>query len=100
VTNTHEMKAGKLCPNCRSSRVHRSHRRKGFDRMLCAIGGQIQRCHDCRARQAWFGSAGFLLPTTGVTGGRLTSLVLLGSTSLVFFLFIWWMISRFTELAG
>jgi hypothetical protein len=68
--------------------------------MMCAIGGEIRRCHDCRARQAWFGSSCFLLPTKGVTRGRLTSAALLGSTFLVCFVFIWWMISRFTELAG
>jgi hypothetical protein len=63
---------------------------------MCAIGGEIRRCHDCRARQVWFGSSGFLLRTRG----RLTSAALLGSTFLVCFVFIWWMISRFTELAG
>jgi len=68
--------------------------------VLCAIGGEIRRCHDCRARQAWFRAAAFLLPTTGVTGARLTALILLGSTSIMCFLFIWWMIARFTELAG
>jgi hypothetical protein len=80
--------------------VHRSHRKSGYERLLCVIGGEIRRCHDCRARQAWFGSKGILLPTKGVAGGRLGSLALLGSASIVCFLFIWWMISRFTELAG
>jgi hypothetical protein len=63
------------------------------------MGAEIRRCHDCRARQAWFHASGFLLPAA-VTGGRLTSIALLGSTFLMCFLLIWWMISRFTELAG
>jgi hypothetical protein len=67
---------------------------------MCAIGGEVRRCHDCRSRQAWFRSAGLSLPTEGVARERLTSLALLGSTFLVCFLFIWWMISRFTDLAG
>jgi hypothetical protein len=40
------------------------------------------------------------MPTEGVTGGRLRSMALLWSTFVVCFLFIWWIISRFTELAG
>jgi hypothetical protein len=80
--------------------VYRSHRRSGFERVLSTIGGEIRRCHDCRTRQAWFRSVGMPIPTEGVTGGRLTSVALLGSTFLVCFLFIWWMISRFTALAG
>lgn len=88
------------CTKCGSARVHRSHRRGAFTRFLCAIGGQIRRCHDCRRRQVWFRSISFALPTEDLAGERLTSVALLGSTFLVCLLFIWWMISRFTELAG
>jgi len=80
--------------------VHRSHRKGALERALCAMGGEIRRCHDCRSRQAWLGSAGFPLATEGVTRGRLWSLTLQASTFAVCFLFIWWIISRFTELAG
>lgn len=100
MINTSRATDEKHCPKCRSTRVHRSHRRSAYERMLCAIGGEIRRCHDCRARQAWFHSSGFLMPTAGVTGGRIGTLALLLSTFLVCFLFIWWMIARFTELAG
>ena len=88
----------KHCPNCQSTRIHRSHRKSSFDRMLCAIGGEIRRCHDCRSRQVWFRSNGFPLPDS--FGGGLTTLALLGSAFLLCLLFIWWMITRFRELAG
>jgi predicted RNA-binding Zn-ribbon protein involved in translation (DUF1610 family) len=94
------MATQKHCPACGSARVHRSHRRGGFERMLCSIGVEIRRCHDCRSRQAWLRSARLSLPTEGVASKRLTSIALLGSTFAVCLLFIWWMISRFTELAG
>jgi hypothetical protein len=80
--------------------VHRSHRKSGTERLLSLIGGEIRRCHDCRVRQVWFGALGYCLKTEGVTGGRLRSIAMLGSTFVLCFLFIWWMITRFTELAG
>src|SRR5487761_2172943 len=89
----------KQCPRCKSGRLHRSHRKTALDRILCAMGGEIRRCHDCRARQVWFGGVVLLLPTEGMHGG-LASALLLGAAFLGSFLFIWWMISRFTELAG
>ncbi len=88
------------CPKCGSGRVHRSHRRSGLERVLGVIGAEIRRCHDCRTRQAWFSSVGVALPGEGAAGDRLTTVAVLGSTFLMCFLFIWWMISRFTELAG
>ncbi|MEQ1884625.1 MAG: hypothetical protein ABL967_06145 [Bryobacteraceae bacterium] len=45
----------KHCPKCGSVRVHRSRRRGPMERLLSALGASICRCHDCRARQAWFG---------------------------------------------
>ena len=89
----------KHCPKCHSARVHRSHRKNQFDRMMCAFRGEIRRCHDCRSRQIWFGPFAFMLPAEGMPGG-FGSLLVLGLTFLVCFLFIWWMISRFTGLAG
>lgn len=89
----------KHCPRCHSGRVHRSHRQTNRDRILCAIGGEIRRCHDCRSRQVWFRGLSLLLPTEGMHGG-LVSAMLIGAAFLASFLFIWWMISRFTELAG
>jgi len=71
-----------------------------MERALCATGGEIRRCHDCRSRQAWLGSIGLPLPAEGVTRGRFWSLTLQASTFVACFLFIWWIISRFTELAG
>jgi predicted RNA-binding Zn-ribbon protein involved in translation (DUF1610 family) len=43
------------CPKCGSVRVHRSRRRGPVERLLTWFGANICRCHDCRARQAWFG---------------------------------------------
>ena len=88
------------CPKCGSARVHRSHRRGGFTRWFCAIGGEIRRCHDCRSRRAWFGSVRFSLPKEDyLAGERATSLAMV-STVIACFLLIWWMISRLTALAG
>lgn len=89
----------KQCPRCASRRVHRSHRKNVFDRFLGAIGGEIRRCHDCRSRQVWFGSRGFLLGKEGMPGAFASAALAL-FTALVCFLFIWWMISRFTEITG
>jgi hypothetical protein len=89
----------KHCPKCQSARVHRSHRKNSFDRTLCAVGGEIRRCHDCRSRQIWFGPLGLTLPTHGASGG-LASVLLVLSTLVVSVFFVWWMISRFRELAG
>jgi hypothetical protein len=68
--------------------------------VLCAIGGEVRRCHDCRVRQVWFGPAAFRLPGDDAAAERLTSVAVGGSAFVVCFLVIWWMISRFTELAG
>jgi len=64
------------------------------------MGGEILRCHQCRSRHAWVHSVAFSLPEKGVARGRVVSLAMLGSTFLVCFFFLWWMISRFAELAG
>jgi predicted RNA-binding Zn-ribbon protein involved in translation (DUF1610 family) len=48
------------CPRCGSDRVHRSHRRNVFERLLASAGAQINRCQDCRMRQPWF--LGYPLP--------------------------------------
>jgi len=93
-------RAEKRCPNCLSVRVHKSHRRNRLERLLCALGVEIRRCHDCRCRQAWFLKLGLPIPTEGVGGGRVASKALLFSSFLLCFALIWWMISRFTELAG
>jgi hypothetical protein len=88
------------CPKCGSPRVHRSHRRSGLERALCAIGAEVRRCHDCRARQAWLRSRAIRLPAEAASPGQLTNTALLGSSFIACLLLIWWMISRFTELTG
>jgi len=46
--------AAAVCPKCKSTRVHRSHRRGLQDRVFSLLGGQLRRCHDCRTRQVGF----------------------------------------------
>lgn len=39
-----------ICPNCKSQDVSRSHRRKGFERLISFFGIYPFRCFDCRNR--------------------------------------------------
>ena len=88
------------CPKCGSVRVHRSRRRGMLDASLNAMGADILRCHDCRARQAWFGVTPLRLRGTQGDGPALTGVVLFATGSVVCVLLIWWMISRYTDLSG
>ncbi len=90
----------KSCPRCRSSRVHRSHRRAALDRLLHVLGAEIRRCHDCRFRHASFATFAVPLGDPQSTAHRRTALLIMGSGFLICLLFVWWIIRRFTELSG
>ncbi len=88
------------CPKCGSVRVHRSRRKGMLDAGLDALGADILRCHDCRARQAWFGLTPLRLRGAQGDGPALTGIILFATGSVACVLLIWWMISRFTDLSG
>lgn len=90
----------KSCPRCRSSRVHRSHRRSLADRIWYALGAEIRRCHQCRLRHACFLTFSVPIIEPSASAHRRTARMVLSSGFLVALLFVWWMIRRFTELSG
>jgi len=90
----------KPCPHCKSGRVHRSHRRGGWDRFLFALGGEIRRCHDCRSRHACFSLFSVPLGSPRVDRQRWTHVAVMTSGFAVCLLVLLWMIRRFTDLSG
>jgi hypothetical protein len=89
-------RAVRCCPRCCSTRVRRSHRRHTLDYVLSALGGRIRRCHDCRARQVWFGALAIPLETPCA----LTHAAVIGAGFLLCLLVVWWTIRHFRELSG
>jgi hypothetical protein len=83
------------CPKCGSSRVHRSRRRGMLDGLLSHIGGEIRRCHDCRSRRCWFGTAALPLARDGVHEETRTGSLVLGTAFLVCLALVWWTVRRF-----
>lgn len=45
------------CPQCGSSRVHRSRRRDLFEKSLSILRGRMHRCRECNARYVRFGGS-------------------------------------------
>ena len=91
---------GHACRKCRSSHLHRSHRRGILDRVLSWFGAEIRRCSDCRRRYAWFKRFALPLPTAEPPSGRWREAAVLGSGFLACLAIIWWMITRFGDLSG
>lgn len=100
LTRPAERSITRHCPKCGSVRVHRSRRRGLFEALLDSLGADIQRCHDCRTRHAWFGVTPLRLGGTAGEGSSLTSLLLFAAGSIACVLLVWWMISRYTDLSG
>jgi hypothetical protein len=90
------MKHARQCPHCGSLRVHPSHRRGVFDRLFAAMGGDIRRCHDCRARQAWFHHTPMPLPAVD----HWPRMAMLGSGFLMCLMVLWWIIQRSAADSG
>ena len=40
----------RVCPRCKSERIHRSHRRGVLERLLSVLGLKARRCHECNTR--------------------------------------------------
>jgi hypothetical protein len=88
------------CPKCGSIRVHGSRRRGPVDQILHAIGGIICRCHDCRARQAWFGISPISIGNTDPDSPPWAGIVAVGLGLTVCGVLMWWIVGRFTEISG
>jgi hypothetical protein len=84
------------CPKCGSVRVHQSRRRGPIDRVLAALGGAICRCHDCCARQAWFGFSPVPIGNKDPEAPAWAGIALIGSACAGFAL-VWWVVTRLTE---
>ena len=87
------------CPKCGSIRVHRSRRRGITENTLAITGADICRCHDCRARQAWFGSLPIPLSSAAADEPRL-GMLLYASGVVACIWFVWWMVTRYTGISG
>jgi len=85
------------CPKCGSIRVHRSRRRGIWDHFVASFGGEVCRCHDCRLRQAWFGTFPVRLSDSAWPVGGL-SFYATGALGCV--LLVWWVIFRYSGLSG
>jgi len=88
------------CPKCGSVRVHHSRRRGPIERLLSWFGGEICRCHDCRARQAWFGISPIPIGNTDPAANPWTNIIVFVAGCVACVVLAWWLITRFTELSG
>jgi hypothetical protein len=84
------------CPKCGSIRVHRSRRRGPIEKLLAAMGGAICRCHDCCARQAWFGVSPIPIGNRDPQAPPWAGIVMIGSGCAGLVL-VWWVVTRFAE---
>jgi len=87
------------CPKCGSVRVHRSRRRGAIEYVLAACGADVRRCHDCRARQAWFGGLPIRLSSASSDQPRL-GLAIYFAGFIACVAILWLMITRYTGLSG
>jgi len=98
MTGPEEMRGperARRCPRCGSDRIHHSHRRGSWERILHALGGQIRRCHSCSGRHAWFGLKGIPLGRGRTRAGALSAVVVVGTGLIVFLTVFWWILARF-----
>ena len=84
----------RFCPNCRSDRLHHSHRRGSLERFLSSVGAHIRRCHVCRSRQAWWGAAAIPLVEQGGGTGRRSSATMICTGLLLCLIFLWYLITH------
>ena len=68
--------------------------------MFTLLGGRMRRCHDCRARQAWFRSLAFPMDSGAGPATFLIQAVVIGGGLLFCLLFLWWMMQRLRETSG
>jgi hypothetical protein len=87
------------CPKCGSIRVHQSRRRGPVEQLLAGLGAAICRCHDCCARQAWFGVSPIPIGNTDPEAPPWAGIVMVGSGCAAGLLLVWWVVTRLTELS-
>jgi hypothetical protein len=83
------------CPRCNSSRMYPSQRRGPGEKLLAGIGGELRRCHSCRARLCWFGFTSIRLGENAKEGSLSSGVAVLVGCVLCIAL-LWWMIARIT----
>jgi hypothetical protein len=66
-----------------------------IDGLLSRAGGEIRRCHDCRARRCWFGTAAVPLAKDGAPEGTWAGSFVLCTGFVVCLVLVWWTITRF-----
>jgi hypothetical protein len=81
------------CPRCESLRLYPSHCRSTGEKWLEVIGGELHRCHSCRARLCWFGFRSVRLGDNAKEGS-LSSGVTVVLGCLVYVVLLWWVIAR------
>lgn len=89
-------KSVRHCPRCGSIRVHRSRRRGPLEQLLATMGGAICRCHDCCARQAWFGASPIPIGNRDPQAPPWAGIAIFGSGCAGLVL-VWWVVTRFAE---
>jgi hypothetical protein len=81
------------CPRCDSLRLYPSHCRGTGEKWLEVIGGELRRCHSCRARLCWFGFRSVRLGDNAKEGSLSSGLAVVVGC-LVYVVLLWWMIAR------
>jgi|HubBroStandDraft_5_1064220.scaffolds.fasta_scaffold410311_2 hypothetical protein len=84
------------CPRCGSLRLYPSQGRGAGEKLLAAIGGELRRCHSCRARVCWFGLASIQLGENAKEGSLSSGVIVLVGC-MVCIALLWWMIARITQ---
>jgi predicted RNA-binding Zn-ribbon protein involved in translation (DUF1610 family) len=88
------------CPKCGSVRVRQSRRRGPIEGLLSWFGGEICRCHDCRARQAWFGITPIPIGNRDPQANPWTNIIVFVSGLVACVVLAWWVITRYTAISG
>lgn len=98
--NTPSARHVRHCPKCGSVRVHRSRCRGPFERVLSSLGAAICRCHDCCARQAWFGLSPIPIGNRDPRAHPLASIAVLLTGVAASVALLWFMLTRLLPFSG
>jgi hypothetical protein len=85
------------CPSCGSDRLYPSRRGGSGEKALAGLGGEILRCHGCRARACWFGLTCFRLGENA-REGSLTSGLAVAAGCLLGVALVCWVVARVVQL--
>jgi hypothetical protein len=84
------------CPRCGSDRLFPSRCRGSGEKVLAYVGGDLCRCHSCRARLCWFGLTSIRLGDNAKEAS-LSSGVAVVAGSLLCIALLGWVILRITQ---